>query len=43
MLKINMIMMTFLKIMMKINRNKENDDNAQDNDDDEFDTDDIEL
>ena len=29
--------------MMKIYRNKENDDNEQDNDDDEFDTDDIEL
>ena len=43
MLKIDMIMMTFIKIMMKINRNKENDDNEQDNDDDEFDNDDIEL
>ena len=30
-------------IMMKINRNKENDDNKQDNHDDEFDNDDIEL
>ena len=43
MLKIDMIMMTFIKIMMKINRNKENYDIEQDNDDDEFDTDDIEL